>query len=105
MTDKQNIKKFYQLVDIQDFRHDGDCSGIGYADIASDCDTKTISLLEAINHISLSIFSLTEDNNTEMEKIRNLSGVISSLSELAIATNKIAQTAQYISGLQDGNHG
>lgn len=105
MTDKPSIKKFHELVDIKDFRHDRDCSGIDYADIASDCDTKTISLLDAINHISLSIFSLTEDNNSDMEKIRNLSCVISSMSELAIATNKISQTAAYLAGIKDGNHG
>jgi len=105
MTVKPTTNKFYQLVDIKDFRTEGNCSHIGYADIASDCDTKTISLLDAINHLSLSIFSLTEEKETDKEKISNLACTISSLAELAIATNKISQTAAYLSGVQDGNHG
>ncbi|ELZ5062215.1 hypothetical protein UYK21_004983 [Enterobacter hormaechei] len=105
MTAKPTTKKFYQLVDIKDFRSEFNCSDIGYADLASDCDTKTISLLDAINHISLNIFSLTEDDEIDNEKISNLSTIISSLAELAIATNKIAQTAAYLSGVNDGNHG
>lgn len=105
MTAKPTTKKFYQLVDIKDFRSELNCSDIGYADLASDCDTKTISLLDAINHISLNIFSLTEDDEIDNEKISNLSTIISSLAELAIATNKIAQTAAYLSGVKDGTHG
>lgn len=105
MKAKPTTTKFYQLVDISDFRCGSDCSNIGYADLASDCDTKTISLLDAIHHISLNIFSLTEDDEADKEKIGNLSTIISSLAELAIATNKISQTAAYLSGVQDGNHG
>ena len=98
-------KKFYQLVDIPDFRYDGDCSSIVYGDIAEDCDTKTISILGAINHISLSIFSMTNDENINKDKLNNLSCVISDLTELAIATNKISQTASYLAGVKEGNHG
>lgn len=105
MTVQPTTTKFYQLVTIKDFRTEGDCSHIGYADLASDCDTKTINLLDAINHLSLSITSLTEKEETDKEKISNLSCIISSLAELAIATNKISQAASYLSGVQDGNHG
>lgn len=105
MTAKTTTNKFYQLVDIKDFRSEANCSDIGYADLASDCDAKTISLLDAINYISLNIFSLTEDDETDKEKISNLSIIISSLAELAIATNKISQTAAYLSSVKDGNHG
>lgn len=105
MTAKTTTNKFYQLVDIKDFRSEANCSDIGYADLASDCNAKTISLLDAINYISLNIFSLTEDDETDKEKISNLSIIISSLAELAIATNKISQTAAYLSSVKDGNHG
>ncbi|TKV09302.1 hypothetical protein FDX19_12595 [Citrobacter sp. wls619] len=99
------IKKLYQLVDIPDFRYRNGCSNIDYGDIASDCDTKTISILEAINHISLSIFSIAEDKEINKETILNLSGVIADLAEIGITTNKISQTASYLSGFKDGTHG
>lgn len=38
MTSEPTTKKFYQLVDIEDFRFSKDCSHIHYGDIASDCD-------------------------------------------------------------------
>jgi len=105
MTSKPTTQKFYQLVDIKDFRYCKDCSDINYGEIASDCDTKTISILEAINHISLSLFSLSEEDEINKEKLGNLTCVIADLAELGIATNKIAQTAAYLSGVQDGNNG
>lgn len=105
MTNKATTKKFFQLVDIKDFRYDGDCSNIDYSDIALDCDTKTISILEAINHISLSLFSMSDKNDISREKIGTLSCIISDLSELAIATNKVSQTAAYLSGIQGENNG
>ena len=98
-------KKFYQLVDIPDFRYDSDCSSISYGYIADDCDTKTVSILDAINHISLSIFSMTEDENINKDKLNKLSCVISDLTELAIATNKISQTASYLAGVKEVNNG
>ncbi|MEG1226210.1 MAG: hypothetical protein RSD83_16695 [Hafnia sp.] len=98
-------KKFYQLVDIPDFRYDSDCSSIRYGYIADDCDTKTVSILDAINHISLSIFSMAEDENINKDKLNKLSCVISDLAELAIATNKISQTASYLAGVKEGNNG
>lgn len=96
---------FIKLVTIPDFHHDGDCSEIDYDGIADDCDTKTISLLEAIDHISLSVFSLAEDKEINRDKIMVLTCVISSLSQLAIATNKVSQSAAYLSGVKGGNHG
>jgi len=98
-------QKFYQLVDIPDFRYDSDCSSINYGYIADDCDTKTVSILDAINHISLSIFSMTEDENINKDQLNKLSCVISDLTELAIATNKISQTASYLAGVKEANNG
>lgn len=98
-------KKFYQLVDIPDFRHDSDCSRIDYGDIANDCDTKTVSILDAINHISLSIFSMSDDKNINKDKLNKLSCIISDLAELGIATNKVSQTASYLSGIKEATYG
>lgn len=105
MTTNTTIKKLYQLVDIPDFRYSKDSSSIDYGDIASDCDTKTVSIFEAINHISLNIFSIAKDKEISKEKILNLSCIIADLAEIGMATNKISQAASYLSGLKDGNHG
>ncbi|HCR1962428.1 TPA: hypothetical protein ONC42_001082 [Enterobacter kobei] len=105
MITAPTTKKFHQLVDIEDYRYSNNCSNIDYGDIACDCETKTISILEAINHISLSIFSLAEDDGIDKEKIGNLSCIIADLAELWIATNKISHAASYLSGLKDSNHG
>lgn len=69
MTTAPTTKKFHQLVDIEDNRYSNNCSNIDYGHIACDCETKTISILEAINHISLSIFSLAEDDGIDKEKL------------------------------------
>ena len=95
-------KNFIQLVDIPDYRFDKRTTDIDYDGIAVDCDSKTISILSAINHISLNVFSLMEESQVDKEKITNLSCIIADLAELAIATNKIAQSASYLSGLNDG---
>ncbi|EIY7073584.1 TPA: hypothetical protein LC389_002593 [Salmonella enterica subsp. enterica serovar Salford] len=63
------------------------------------------SLLEAISHISLNIASLSFGGEDKKERIGQLSGVISDLAELAIATNKISQIATFLSGAQGSNHG
>lgn len=63
------------------------------------------SLLEAISHISLNIASLSFGGEDKKERIGQLSGVISDLAELAIATNKISQIAAFLSGAQGNNHG
>lgn len=98
-------KNFIQLVDILDYRFDKRATAIDYYGIAVDCDSKTISILSAINHISLNVFSLMEESQVDKEKITNLSCIIADLAELAIATNKIAQSASYLSGLKGGNDG
>lgn len=105
MTSKPTIKKLYQLVDIPDFRYSKDISNIDYGDIALDCDTKTVSIFEAITHISLNISSIAEDKESNKEKILNLSYIIADLAEIGIATNKISQAASYLSGLKDSIHG
>ncbi|EGT5204827.1 TPA: hypothetical protein JD203_08025 [Cronobacter sakazakii] len=99
-----STKKFFQAVNIPDFRFQNDCSGIQYEDLASDCENKTISILEAINFISLKLFELSEEENKQ-DEIRNLSSVIADLAEIGIATNKILTTSLYLSGYKDGNHG
>lgn len=104
MNTAPTTKKFFQLVNIDDYRFSQDCDHINYGDIASDCDSKTISLLEAIHHIGSHVASLAESGNKE-SNIINLSLVISDLAEVAIATNKISQTAAYLSGIKDANHG
>lgn len=40
MTIKATTKNFIQLVDIKDFRFEGDCSNIDYGNIAGDCNSK-----------------------------------------------------------------
>lgn len=99
--------KFFQLVDIPDYRFSSDkekCQHIDYDKIATDCDTKTISILEAISHIGVSIMSEVEGKNLNKNKIMMLSGVIADLAELAMATNKIANSATYSSGYKDAEN-
>ncbi|EIO1273848.1 hypothetical protein LOW69_003855, partial [Salmonella enterica subsp. enterica serovar Newport] len=55
--------------------------------------------------ISLNIASLSFGGEDKKERIGQLSGVISDLDELAIATNKISQIATFLSGAQGSNHG
>ncbi|AKL32076.1 TPA: hypothetical protein MJB68_23630 [Klebsiella pneumoniae] len=98
-------KNFIQLVDIPDYRFDKRATDIDYDGIACDCDSKTISILNAISHISLNVFSLVEESLVDKEKIADLSCIIADLAELAIATNKISQSASYLSGLKDDNNG
>lgn len=88
-------KNLIDLVSVPDFRHDKECPDIDYGSLSLDCDTKTISLLEAIKHISLSVFSLAEDkqNKKAAEEIMSLSCIISDLSDIAIATNKACQSS------------
>lgn len=100
-TAAPNTKKFHQLVNIKDFRIDGNCADVDYSAIAEDCDNKTASIIDAIQFISLSM----SKESTNTNEIRNLSGVIFDLADLAIATNKIAQASSYLSGVKDGNHG
>ena len=104
---KMSTEKFFQLVDIPDYRFSSDkekCQDIDFDKIATDCDTKTISILEAINHIGVSIMNEVEEKNLNKNKIMTLSGVISDLAELAMATNKIAISATYSSGYKDAEN-
>lgn len=98
---------FIQLVDIPDYGfsdNKADCEHIDFAKISTDCDTKTISILEAISYIGTGISTETEEKNLDKNKIMMLSGVISDLAELAIATNKIAKSATYSSGYKDAQN-
>ncbi|MDX7007707.1 hypothetical protein [Enterobacter hormaechei] len=98
-------RNIIQLIDIPDFIFTNQDPDINYADVADDCDSKTISTIEAIRHLSESIFSMSLEEEKDNEKIRNLSAIIYDLADLAIATNKISQTATYLSGVKDGTHG
>lgn len=102
-----STEKFFKLVDIPDYRFSSDkekCQNIDFDKIATDCDTKTISILQAINHIGISIMSEVEEKSLDKNKIMMLSGVIADLAELAIATNKIANSATYSSGYKDAKN-
>lgn len=104
---KMSTQKFYQLVDIPDYRfrrNDSQCHGIDFDSIASDCDTKTISLLEAIGHIGHTALTLSNEEDIDKDKISQLCCVITDLAELAIATNKIAKSATYSIGFKDGEN-
>lgn len=105
MGAKKTINLFYQAIDINDYRHEKDCDNIDYCRIADDCETKTISLLGAIKHISLSISNLSEMKKDTSLEVSNLSYIIADLAELAIATNKTRSTADEIYNSQVGNHG
>lgn len=98
-------KNLIQLIDIPDFRFTAKKPDVNYGDVASDCENKSISILSAIHHISELMFSMSEDSELDVEKIRNLSGIISDLADLGVATNKIGYAASFLCGLQDGNHG
>lgn len=99
-----STSKFYQVVDIPDCRYE-ERDSFDYHSIASDADSKTISLLEAIRFISTGVSNLIDNDENESQKIISLAHIIFDLSELAIATNKASQSAAYLSGLKDGKHG
>lgn len=101
-VNEMSVNSFIKLVDLPDYRYQPKCASINYGDLAIDCDTKTISLLDAVHHLSISIFSMADEDNINTDKLSSLSAVISDLAELAIATNKIAQSSQYLAGYQDG---
>jgi hypothetical protein len=95
------MKKFYQVVNIPHFNEGGDTSHIDYDAISTDATTKTTSILEAIAHISLSVFNLADqdpDQKIDKQQIESLSCIIVDLAELGIATNKIAESATFSSG-------
>lgn len=106
-VNKMSKQKFYQLVEIPDYRfrrNDSQCHGIDFDAIASDCDSKTISLLEAIAHIGLSVSTLSSEEKVDKDELSRLCCVIADLAELAIATNKIAASATYSIGFKDGEN-
>ncbi|MBL2092274.1 hypothetical protein ELF06_29415, partial [Klebsiella pneumoniae] len=83
-----STEKFFQLVTIPDYRFSSDkeqCQNIDFDKIATDCDTKTISILQAINHIGVSIMSEAEEKRLNKDNIMMLSSVVADLAELAIA--------------------
>jgi hypothetical protein len=51
MECKNEYRKFFQLVDIPDYRFSSDkekCQNIDFDKIATDCDTKTTSILKPL---------------------------------------------------------
>jgi len=100
------IKNFYQLVDIPDYRFsNGKDSNIDYSSVATDCNTKTISILQAIFHLSEKTAELAQSKKVDANIISQLCGTISDLSELAIATNKISESANYSCAYKDAKNG
>ncbi|NIG74695.1 hypothetical protein F3J34_13965 [Klebsiella sp. Ap-873] len=96
-----------KLVHMPDYRFEPNCESLNYGAISTDCDSKTISLLEALNHIGSSIFNLTDIDSIDkdgIDKIHSFACLIMDLSETAIATNKIAQSANYLAGLKNGEN-
>ncbi|UUE29174.1 hypothetical protein LXL84_15225 [Klebsiella pneumoniae] len=93
-----STEKFFQLVTIPDYRFSSDkeqCQNIDFDKIATDCDTKTISILQAINHIGVSIMSEAEEKRLNKDKIMMLSResankqVISSQADSLIKISRI----------------
>ena len=94
------IKKIYQVVDIPDYKYSKEeAKGIDYGAVATDCETKTTSIIEAIEILS---FKLLEENEKEdsQQSINNLACIINDLTGLAIATSKISNSANYWAGYQ-----
>ncbi|NWC65422.1 hypothetical protein [Cedecea sp. P7760] len=99
------VNTLIKLVDIPDYRFEPNCESLNYDAIATDCETKTVSLLEALNLIGSSIFNITDTDSIDkdgIDKIHNFACLIMDLSEVAIATNKIAQPAFFLSGHKHG---
>lgn len=101
MTTQHMNTKFYQIVDLKDYRYESDCSDLCYGEIADDCDSKTVSLLDAIRYISSGIKGMVDNSTIDKEKIKELSSTISDLAEIAISTNKISQAATYLNCTQE----
>jgi hypothetical protein len=97
-----SVNTLIKLVDIPDYRFDPNCESLDYGDIATDCETKTISLIEAMQHIGCSIFEMTDGDAVNKDKIHNLSALIMDLADIAIATNKISTASNFLSGLKIG---
>ncbi|EDV0637576.1 hypothetical protein QF02_003917 [Salmonella enterica subsp. enterica] len=86
--------KLYQLIGIE-----GGRGSIEYGEILDDCDSKTISTLQAINYLSSHIASLCGEK-LDMKEVINISLIIGDLAELGVATNKIAHNIQLDIGLK-----
>lgn len=97
-----SIKNIYQLKGVPDY-NEGDKSCVDYASIADDAEIKLISILDAINFISLGITVEASNKKINSEKLESLGGTISSLSEIALFLNKISMDSHYISGFKDGS--
>ncbi|MCK0552549.1 hypothetical protein KFO32_05590 [Pantoea ananatis] len=92
--------KIFQVVDIPDYKYaKEEAQGIDYGAVATDCETKTVSIIEAIEILS---FKLLEENEKEdsQKSINNLACIINDLTGLAIATSKISNSANYWAGYQ-----
>ncbi|TDT01657.1 hypothetical protein [Erwinia rhapontici] len=102
-----SIKNFYQLVDIPDYRFSNKekTNNIDYSSVATDCNTKTISILHAIFVLGEKASDLTQRENIDSVEICSLASTICDLSELAIATNKISESANYSCAYKDAKNG
>lgn len=91
------VKNIHQLININP------ASDINTTAIASEAESQTTSLLEAIKFISLKIMEMSDGEKDNIKKVNSLSIVIADLACLAITTNKISNEASYYSGQKSGN--
>lgn len=89
-----NVTSIHQLININP------ASDINTTAIASEAESQTTSLLEAIKFISLKIMEMSDGKKDNNKKVNPLSIVIADLACLAITTNKISNEASYYSGLK-----
>ncbi|MMZ47308.1 hypothetical protein D3C81_303040 [compost metagenome] len=97
-----SIDKIHQLNGVPDFRYE-ESPYIDYASISIDADSKLISIMEAVGCIGSSLMNDSDQKQIDAGEVNRLSGVILSLSEVAIFINKISTNAHYLSGLKDGS--
>ncbi|MBC3211402.1 hypothetical protein [Serratia fonticola] len=96
------IKNIYQLECVPDFRVEG-VSEIDYAATYDDAQCKLISVLEAINFLGVAVTNATSKAKFDKDEINSLGGTISSLSEIAIMVNGIAESSNYFLGIKNGS--
>jgi len=97
-----SIENIYQLDVLLDFRKE-ETPTTNYDSIADDAETKMIGILDAMNVIGTSIMNEASKKKINAEKIENLGGIISTLSDIGLLINKISCAAHYFSGIKDGS--
>ena len=94
-------KNFYQVVDIPDYKYQKEAARcVDYGAVATDCETKTSTIIDAIKILSSNLMDENEKDDGK-ESVHNLACIINNLTGLAIATSKISNSANYWAGYQD----